>query len=106
MPVFYKALVHFAAALAGLKRHTDIAARFAGDEFVVLLPSTGSDNGETFITRLTDFLDTTPATNDQSDFFVKFSFGIASALEKEVTSPSDLLKLADNRLYRNKKNKS
>jgi len=101
-----KALVHFAAALAGLKRHTDIAARFAGDEFVIILPSTGSDNGETFITRLTDFLDTTPVTKDHPSFFIKFSFGIASALEKEVKSPSDLLKLADKRLYRNKKNKS
>ncbi len=101
-----KALLHFASALAGLKRNTDIAARFAGDEFVILQPSTSSGNGEKFIKRLTDFLDKTPVTEDLPGFFVKFSFGIASALEKEVTTPSALLKLADKRLYCNKKNKS
>ena len=105
-----KALCFLANTLSLLKRQQDIVARLAGDEFVVLLLSTGNVHAELFINRVNKFLDTNPLVSGGYTFNIQISHGISSLPDEDVSAPSDLLKTADLKMYQNKaekkKNKS
>ena len=99
------ALRHTAECLNNLKRDSDIVARFAGDEFVVILPTTNLEQAEHYINRVKVKLANDPLSANNTDFHVKLSFGLASIFEKGIESSAILLKSADKRLYEAKKNK-
>jgi len=97
------ALIHLAHALRKAKRSTDILARFAGDEFVVILPSTTRIEAMNYIYRVKEFLAEKPVQTENSNFNIALSSGIASIPDPEILSSAELLKLADQRLYLAKK---
>lgn len=99
------ALCHTAACLNSLKRDSDIVARFAGDEFVVILPSTNKTQAENYITRVKHKLASEPLPGNTTDFYIKLSHGLSSVFEKGIDSSAQLLKAADKRLYQAKQNK-
>ena len=99
------ALCHVSDCLNRLKRESDIVARFAGDEFVVILPSTSRIQAEHYVRRVQENLASTPLSTDLKSFYVKLSYGISTASEKEIDSSRDLLKAADKRLYQAKHTK-
>jgi diguanylate cyclase (GGDEF)-like protein len=49
-------LISVTSAITGNIRSTDIIARFGGDEFVLLLPETGSDAALKFLTKIHEHL--------------------------------------------------
>lgn len=100
-----RALCHLSKILNQLKRDSDIVARFAGDEFVVILPSTDRTQAEQYIHRVIKALRSTPLSADGTLFFVKLSYGIATVFENNIDSSKDLLKSADKNLYKAKKKK-
>ena len=100
------ALVHTADTFLKMRRSTDSVSRFAGDEFVVILPSTNLDNSKQYILRVQDYLKKHPVITDNEQFYIKLSAGTASTLEEEINSSDDLLKKADQRLYDAKNKKS
>ena len=100
-----KALCHTANCLNTLKRDSDIVARFAGDEFVVILPSTNKDQAESYIKRVKQFLADAPLYAGDTAFYVKLSHGLSSVFEKGIDASENLLKTADKRLYQAKQNK-
>jgi len=100
-----KALRHTADCLNSLKRDSDIVARFAGDEFVVILPSTNKNQAETYIKRVKQKLAKNPIPANNTSFCIKLSHGLSSVFEKGMDSYAILLKEADKRLYMAKKNK-
>lgn len=100
-----RALCHTANCLNSLKRDSDIVARFAGDEFVVILPSTNKKQAEHYIRRVKEKLANEPLSANHTNFHVELSFGVSSIFEKGMESSSILLKSADKRLYVAKKNK-
>ena len=96
------ALCHMADCLMHLKRDSDIVARFAGDEFVVILPSTTTVQAEHYIHRVKHTLATTPLpieTSDASPVHIRLSHGISSIPDKGIPSSKSLLKEADQKLY-------
>ncbi len=99
------ALIHTANCLNCLKRDSDIVARFAGDEFVVILPSTNSKNAMYYMERVKEKLQNEPLQANDEQFFVKLSYGIASLFETKEDSSARLLKVADKELYQAKQNK-
>jgi diguanylate cyclase (GGDEF)-like protein len=99
------ALCHTADCLNSLKRDSDIVARFAGDEFVVILPSTNKSQAEKYIKRLKYKLANTALSATNTTFYVKFSHGLSYVFEKGMDSSAILLKAADKRLYQAKQNK-
>lgn len=102
-----RALCHVSDVLSRLKRDSDIVARFAGDEFVVILPSTSKAQAEHYVGRVIKNLKSTPLSTNDTNFFVKLSYGISTASEKGIDSSKLLLKEADKRLYQAKqKNKT
>jgi len=99
------ALCHAADCFNSLKRDSDIVARFAGDEFVIILPSTNKDQARNYINRVKQKLASEPISVNHKTFFIKLSYGISSVFEKGMDSSAILLKAADKRLYQDKQNK-
>ena len=99
------ALCHTANCLKSHGRDSDIVARFAGDEFVVILPSTNKSQAANYINRVKQKLASDPLSANNTTFYVKLSHGLSSVFEKGMDSSTILLKAADKRLYQAKKNK-
>jgi len=100
-----KALCLTAETLTQLKRDSDIVARFAGDEFVVILPSTGKPAAAQYIKRVTNHLDAHPLTANGESFFIKMSHGISNVSDQGISDIRSLLKAADQSLYKEKAEK-
>jgi len=96
------AVKYVADTIRHLSRAEDTPARFAGDEFVLMLPETRSDVSEVMIRRIQDYLDQNPFDYGDSRFCLRLNRGIASLDESHVETPKDLIKYAYNRLNDNK----
>jgi diguanylate cyclase (GGDEF)-like protein len=88
-----------------MTRGTDIVARFAGDEFVIILPNTPFDEAHEFANRLKTFFVNYPMDFEGTAIHVSISYGISHAGDGTGDAMS-LLKKADNMLYKAKKKKS
>lgn len=104
------ALVHVAEALSRLKRDSDIVARFAGDEFVIILPSTDREKSLHFLRRVEKELKNNPLPMKETSLEISLSYGTASFLEMKTDqvsepTPEALLKQADEKLYQLKMEK-
>lgn len=98
-------LKHVAHHLNELTRKSDLAFRFAGDEFVVLLPNQQQNGAEIIAGRIKEHLANTPVMAEGVEIPVQISYGVISTeLMTQVESKS-ILKLADERLYEMKKRK-
>jgi diguanylate cyclase (GGDEF)-like protein len=91
--------------LLAMSRQSDVVARFAGDEFVVILPSTGADRAYRFVDRLQTFFLSTHLAHAGNLIPVSVSCGIATAADAGIADAVSLLKKADERLYRSKNSK-
>jgi two-component system, cell cycle response regulator len=96
-------LKEFAARLATNFRPVDVAARFGGEEFVVIMPDTRGDDAALVAERLRRHVASAPfiapATRERID--VTVSVGVATSAGAEDTAEK-LLKRADQALYRAK----
>ncbi len=98
-----RVLIHVARILSLHTRESDILCRFAGDEFVLVLPETTTVKAESMMLRIQEELGATPIVIDGYTHYQHVSFGIASlSIENAPTYPA-LLKYADKALYLNKK---
>ncbi|WP_300667511.1 GGDEF domain-containing protein [Desulfoluna sp.] len=98
-----KVLMDVAKILSRYTRESDILCRFAGDEFVLVLPETPVSQAESMMLRIQEEMASTPIAINSHTLYQQISYGIASLqVEKSHSYPS-LLKHADKALYRNKK---
>jgi diguanylate cyclase (GGDEF)-like protein len=91
-------------AIAREKRDADIAARFGGEEFAVLVPGRTAD-GIVVAERLRHAIgDLTPAPTSRHDFSpgVSASAGVAT-FPVDARTPQELFELADRALYEAKR---
>jgi two-component system cell cycle response regulator len=98
-----RAIVALADAVREELRDTDFAARYGGDEFVVLLPQTNETQGAQFAERLRRRL---IELSRDAGLPVRGSIGVAAVSADELDSPDaaeDLLRRADEALYRAKR---
>ncbi|MCP4118117.1 MAG: sensor domain-containing diguanylate cyclase [Desulfobacteraceae bacterium] len=100
-----RALIHISRALTAEKRANDMVARFAGDEFVVILPSTIRTEAGNYIQRVQELLAKQAVNAERGSFHIRFSAGIASVPDPDISSSTALLKLADQQLYQVKQKK-
>ena len=98
-------LCHVADCLNMLRRDSDIVARFAGDEFVAILPSTNKEQAKSYINRVDNMLSKKSIPTGSDKFFVKISHGLAFVFEEGMHSAEIFLKVADKRLLLAKNNK-
>lgn len=92
-------LKHVADGLTALIRRSDTAFRFAGDEFVLLLPNQNLAGAEVIAARIREELAQQPLQYQGQQIPVRFSYGVASLEELEDWSLRALLRQADQRLY-------
>ena len=100
-----RALILIADLFNNLKRESDIIARYAGDEFIAILPSTKSEQAEEFVLRVKKELLKKPVQSENKNFHIYLSHGVASFFEDNCKLPSELLKHADTGLYQAKQYK-
>ena len=95
-----KALVEAAAIVKGSARETDVAARYGGDEFSVILPDTGREGAVSVAERIRDrFRAFRFLKADGLAVRVTASIGVAT-LPDVAGSAEELLRAADKAMYK------
>ncbi|SDL29554.1 sensor domain-containing diguanylate cyclase/phosphohydrolase [Halarsenatibacter silvermanii] len=90
-------LVKVAEILQANTREEDIVARWAGDEFVILLPQTGTKMAR----KIVDRIEETCQKTEIAGFKISLGLGIATKVNKEVNL-QEVLSQADERMYKDK----
>jgi len=94
-----RVLVEVAKALQGDARVTDLAARYGGDEFMVLMPETRVEEALGAVERMRKRIAERPVSDGKRTLPISVSAGI-SAAEADRTATSDtLIHLADEAMY-------
>jgi diguanylate cyclase (GGDEF)-like protein len=94
-----KCLSTVGQVVAGQIRSSDIGARYGGDEFAVILPSTNQDEAQVIASKLEDAVRLAGSVTRTGDAPpVAISIGYASC-PVDARSARELLELADRRLY-------
>ncbi len=99
-PTGDQVLKKVSASLRKQVRNTDVLARFGGDEFIVALPETTLVQAEIVADKLRQI--SIPAIDDAPSPKVTLSVGIGH-IEASSQTPNDVLKLADEKLYVDKR---
>lgn len=89
------------ALLATVRAH-DLVGRFGGEEFVLLLPSTELDGARELAERCRALLAERRIDTGNGGLSVTASFGVSAYPDLDATSVDDLLRAADEALYRAK----
>lgn len=92
-------LQYLAHRMKNLIRPSDLIFRFAGDEFVIVLPHQTLREAAIVARRLQDYLHNHPMEYGNHLIPVSISIGISSTEETDVNDPRSLLRRADQRLY-------
>ena len=95
-------LKYVANRLLDKNRDADVVARFAGDEFIFILPETSAASATNLMNRLKDYFLSHPLNTAETSIPVSISFGVASTEDKSIENPAMLLKKADEMLYKAK----
>jgi len=92
------------AIKTGVKRPSDIACRYGGEEFAIVLPETNADGAmlvaETIKKEIEKLDMPHLASNIKS--VISISFGVATVIPEKSQSPNKLILFADKALYQSK----
>ena len=93
------------AAIEAAKRPEDVVARFGGDEFAVILPNTDERGAEEVGHQIRSALRLRNALLDaKCDDYVTISVGCATVIPKLGDPVETLIQIADQALYKAKRN--
>ena len=84
-------------------RNTDIAARYGGDEFLLVLTEVGYEGAMLFCERLRQSIEATHFTNGEDSMRLTISIGFACYPENEKINAREMVRRADHALYEAKR---
>ena len=96
-------LQYLADCLQRHSRNTDLVARYAGDEFVLVLPQTAGEKAVMLMERIVGELSRQGMLYGDTLVPVSLSYGVASLPDNSLTGAGQMLKKADQALYRYKR---
>lgn len=85
-----------------VKRAGDFVSRYGGEEFSVLLSNTSENGALELAEKIRHEIEANPFFIGEEEVAVTASFGVASLVTTSIQSPDDLIKAADEALYRAK----
>lgn len=85
-----------------VKRSGDSVARFGGEEFVVLLFDTPKEGAMKLAEHIRSTIENTIIVYEGQETSVTVSLGVATMIPSKDLEPNDLIKLADQAMYRAK----
>ncbi len=98
-----KALRHLADCIRKtIRKDVDIAARYGGDEFVIVFPNTSAENAYKVCKRLLSLVSSAPVNFGDQSFFITLSMGI-SEFPSDGEESYFLFNNADEALYYSKR---
>jgi len=92
-----------ARLLTDTARQTDVVARYGGEEFVLLLPQTSTEGARILAERVCAEVSAVPFVFEGTSVALTISIGVSSLDDPRAKTENDLVKLADNALYRAKR---
>lgn len=95
-------LQEVAARISAALRSEDAVGRYGGEEIMVVLPGLDTSEATRAAERLRLELSSRPFAAGTASLEVTASFGVASSAELEEATGADLIRLADEALYRAK----
>ncbi len=93
-----KVLILAAITIAGQLRGADLAARYGGDEFVVLLPQTDADRAQVLAERIAEKF-ALDLVQQLPQLETGLSIGVVSLAEGRYETREDLIRAADEAMY-------
>jgi len=93
-----QALRHVVSIVTGRIRQSDIMARYAGDEFVVLLHNTDGENAKKIAQEIKGLLLKNPLMTDEG-IMVPVTLSIGVVMRRDEQEIEEILKRADDALY-------
>lgn len=95
-------LIHLAEMMRAVSRKSDTLARYAGDEFMIILPNTRKEDAGIMAERLRARIENSPLSVDGSPVVATVSIGVASFPEAGSTV-DELVNAVDTALYKAKR---
>jgi diguanylate cyclase (GGDEF)-like protein len=96
-------LIHTARLLKESIRQYDVASRYGGEEFAVIMPNTRLSDARIFCERLREKIEKTAVSYESKELRFTVSIGLAQFTPEIDKSIGDLIKRADDGLYAAKK---
>jgi diguanylate cyclase (GGDEF)-like protein len=90
------------AICAAVLRRDDILARLGGEEFIILLPNTSLEMALATAERLRTAVEHSPIKTDSGLINMTISIGISACSHKEAASLQELIRRADDAMYKAK----
>lgn len=98
-----EALKKVAETIQGSSRSTDMAVRYGGEEFALILPEVGLEGAAFRAERLRQSVSEVVVGANGATFSVNISIGVASLDPEKMSTPHDFIQAADQALYHAKK---
>ena len=83
-------------------RASDIATRYGGEEFAIILPECSLEDGKTIAEKIRSTMEEKEIIYEEQKIVVRFSIGVAQFLWKLPVTAEQLITAADTALYRAK----
>lgn len=97
-----KVLVEITKMAKAVLRKYDILIRYGGEEFVAVLPGASTQDTMVVADRLRALAENSAIPYGDHKMYVTVSIGVVSYPETEISDPDELIKHADDALYRAK----
>ncbi|MEH6650000.1 MAG: PAS domain S-box protein [Motiliproteus sp.] len=97
------ALQHLSSLVEATRREIDMAGRWGGEEFVLMLPGTDLDGGRVYAERLRQQLAQTPLVLPEATLSLTVSVGVAMLAAEDPSFDASLAR-ADRAMYQAKNN--